>query len=98
MGKNRSNAKDGSRSALVIDNEQDIVNLIKQSLVDGFHVCIFTDVFAALEHFKSNSRAYLIVISDIRMPGIKCYEFVKQVKKIKPQVKIMLMNAFEIET
>jgi DNA-binding NtrC family response regulator len=99
LGKNRSNTKDNSRSAsiLVVDDEQDIVNLIKQSLeVDGFHVCIFTDAFAALKHFKSNSKAYRIIISDIRMPGMNGYEFVKQAKKINPQIKIMLMSAFEI--
>jgi two-component SAPR family response regulator len=38
-----------------------------------------------------------MVISDIRMPGINGYEFVKQVKKIKPQIKRILMSAFEIK-
>ena len=29
------------------------------------------------------------------MPGMNGYEFVKQVKKIEPQVKIILMSSFE---
>src|SRR5919197_1460727 len=87
-----------TKSILAVDDEYDIVNLIKQTLeVNGFKVCTFTDALAALEHFKSNSRYYILVLSDIRMPGINGYEFVKQVKKIKPQVRIMLMTAFEIE-
>ncbi len=31
------------------------------------------------------------------MPGINGYEFVKQVKKIKPKVNVILMTAFDIE-
>jgi CheY-like chemotaxis protein len=69
------------KSILAVDDELDILNLIKQSLdMNGFKVCTFTDALAALEHFKSNSRYYDIVISDIRMPGMNGYEFVKHVK------------------
>jgi two-component SAPR family response regulator len=31
------------------------------------------------------------------MPGMNGYEFVRQVKKINPQVKIILMSSFEID-
>jgi CheY-like chemotaxis protein len=37
-----------------------------------------------------------MVISDIRMPGLSGYEFAIKVKRIKPEVKIILMSAFEI--
>ena len=89
-----SNAK----SIVVVDDERDIVNQIKRSLeaMDGLKVYTFTDPFAALEHFNSGCKDHHIVISDIRMPGMNGYEFVKQVKKIKPQVKIILMSSFEI--
>ena len=36
------------------------------------------------------------MISDLRMPGMNGYEFVKKVNEIKPEVKIFLMTAFEI--
>src|SRR5919198_5939216 len=86
-----------NKSILAVDDELDIVNLIKRSLdMNGFKVCTFTDALAALEHFKSNSRYYDIVISDIRMPGMNGYEFIKHVKNISPKVKAVLMSAFEI--
>ena len=86
-----------NKSILAVDDEPDIVNLIKQSLdMRGFKVCTFTNALAALEHFKSNSRYYDIVISDIRMPGMNGYEFIKHVKNINPKVKAVLMSAFEI--
>jgi YesN/AraC family two-component response regulator len=51
----------------------------------------------ALEEFSKNSSDYEVVISDIRMPNMNGYEFVKQVKKINRKVKVILMSAFEIE-
>jgi CheY-like chemotaxis protein len=71
-------------SILAVDDEYDIVNLIKRSLeIDGFEVFSFTDALAALDYLKSNSKSCDIVVSDIRMPAINGYEFVKQVKNFK---------------
>ena len=86
------------KSIMVVDDERDIVNQIKRSLeaMDGLKVYTFTDPFAALEHFNSSCKDHPIVISDIRMPGMNGYEFVKQVKKIDPQVKIILMSSVGI--
>jgi YesN/AraC family two-component response regulator len=44
-----------------------------------------------------NSEQYGLVISDIRMPVINGYEFIKQVKNIKPILKAFLMTAFRID-
>jgi response regulator RpfG family c-di-GMP phosphodiesterase len=57
----------------------------------------FTDPLLALEHFQINQKQYELVISDLRMPGMNGYEFVKKVKEIKPQVHVFLMTAFEID-
>jgi two-component system cell cycle response regulator CpdR len=85
------------KSILVLDDEFDIVTILKQSLQKlGFTICTFTDPIVALEHFKSNFQDYRMVISDIRMPSMNGYEFVKKVKAIKPEVKVILMTSFEI--
>ena len=76
-----------------------IVDIIKQSLRrQEFKVCTFTDPFAALAHFSSGSKEdyHHIVLSDIRMPGMNGYEFVRKVKENDPKVKVILMSAFEI--
>ncbi|MFL6404217.1 MAG: response regulator [Nitrososphaeraceae archaeon] len=93
LGKKRSNT-----NILVVDDEQDIVNLIKQSLEpNGFQAYIFIEPSAALEHFISHSKDYDIVISDIRMPGMNGYGFIRNVKENNPKVKVILMTAFEID-
>jgi DNA-binding NtrC family response regulator len=96
------NAKNhnSNTSILAVDDEYDIVNLIKQSLERGgqHRVCAFIDVLEALNHFKLDSKDHHdIVISDIRMPGMNGYEFVKHAKNIDSQVKVILMSAFEIQ-
>jgi DNA-binding NtrC family response regulator len=99
LGRYKTMITSNSKSIVVVDDERDIVNQIKRSLeaMDGLKVYTFTDPFAALEHFNSSCKDHHIVISDIRMPGMNGYEFVKQVKKINPQAKIILMSSFEID-
>jgi two-component SAPR family response regulator len=88
------------KSILVLDDEFDIVNVIKLGLnkTNNLKVYGFTDPLLALEHFKLNTAEYGLVISDIRMPKMNGYEFVREVKKIKPKVKVFLMTAFDINS
>jgi two-component system response regulator FlrC len=86
-------------SILALDDEFDIINPIKHSLQRiGLHVYAFTDPLLALEHFRINCKDYNLVISDIRMPGMNGFEFVKKVREISPATKVLLMSAFEIDS
>ena len=90
-------SSNNNKSILVVDDENDIINLIKQSLqINWLKVSAFTDPVMALEDFKVNGQTCSLILSDIRMPGMNGYEFVKKVKKINSKVKVILMTAFEI--
>ena len=81
---------------LLLDDEIDIVALFTLALKrQGFHVDGFTEPFLALEHFRKNFDKYGLVVSDLRMPVMNGCQFIKQVKEIKPQVKIFAMSAFD---
>src|SRR5918911_1337726 len=83
----------------VVDDEFDIVNIIKLYLQGiGFNVFGFTDSSLAFEHFRINCKDYILVISDIRMPGMNGFEFTQKVKEISPAIKVLLMTAFEINS
>jgi DNA-binding response OmpR family regulator len=86
-------------SILILDDEFDLSMLVKQILrKDNFkNVFAFTDPLLALEHFKINHKDYSLIISDIRMPIMNGFEFVREARKINPKVKILLMTAFEID-
>jgi DNA-binding NtrC family response regulator len=82
---------------LAVDDDSDIVTLIEQILrKHGFKASAFTNPPMALEHFTKNHNNCSLILSDIRMPGMNGYEFVKKVKKINSKVKVILMSAFEI--
>jgi DNA-binding NtrC family response regulator len=97
---NITNTTDGEHNnILVLDDELDITTVIITSLrKNGFNVFGFTNPFLALEHFQMNFKGYSIILSDLRMPGMNGFEFVKKSREIKPEVKVLLMTAFDIST
>jgi CheY-like chemotaxis protein len=104
IGNRTSSGKSGKTrgyepKVLVLDDDFDISQLIKQILQkDNFkNVFAFTDPLLAVEHFRKNQEEYSLIISDIRMPTMNGFEFVREAKKINPKVKIVLMTAFEID-
>jgi CheY-like chemotaxis protein/DNA-binding transcriptional ArsR family regulator len=87
-----------SKSILLVDDEVDIVSIIKHSLqAQGLNVYSFTHPLLALEHFQLNSKNYGLVLSDIRMPSMTGFELARKVRKINPTIKILLMSAFDID-
>jgi two-component SAPR family response regulator len=83
---------------LIVDDDFDITSLIKISLEKAdLFVSSFADPLVALKEFRSHSTDYDLVVSDIQMPAMNGYEFAQQVKRIKSNVKIILMNAFGFE-
>jgi CheY-like chemotaxis protein len=86
------------KSILVIDDELDILRVIKRSLESGVgvsHVYVFTSPLEALEHFKLNYNNFAVVLPDIRMPGMTGFEFIRRIRQINPTIKALLMSAFE---
>ena len=83
----------------MLDDDFDLASLVKQILQKhGFkNVFAFTDPLLALEHFRLNHKDYSLIISDIRMPIMNGFEFVREARKINPKVKVLLMTAFEID-
>ena len=82
----------------VIDDEWDIVQLYRDALLaSGFSVYAFTNPLIALEPFRVNSNSYVLIISDLRMPGMDGIELIKKVKAINSDIRTLLITAFEVE-
>lgn len=105
---NRSNIilkKDTSREddvkpipkLLIVDDEPEILQVLQIGLEQyGFLVVGFTNPEEALQSFKSNAEDFHLMLSDIRMPGLSGIQLAKKVKELNPDIKVVLMTAFEI--
>ena len=79
----------------MLDDEVDIMSIFTQALeLRGFPVIGFTEPILALDHFQKNSDLYWLVVSDIRMPVINGYQFIKKVREINHDVKVFFMSAY----
>jgi CheY-like chemotaxis protein len=82
----------------VIDDDPDIVYVLKHGLQkNGFLVDAYTDPEEALRSFESNPHDPCLVVSDVRMPGLSGIQLARKVKQIDPDIKVVLMTAFEIK-
>jgi DNA-binding NtrC family response regulator len=76
----------------------DIVQLYRDALIaSGFSVSAFTNPLIAFEHFKVNKKSYVLIISDLRMPGLDGIGLIKKVKNMNPDIRTILVTAFEVD-
>lgn len=87
-----------SKLVAIVDDEDDIAKLFLDALgtINGITIFAFTDPVMALEHFKLNKENYVLVISDLRMPGLTGTELIKELKKSNRFIRTILMTAFTI--
>jgi len=52
---------------------------------------------AALEHFSTNAPRYSLIITDVRMPTMSGSELANHAKKIRPDIKVLVMTAYEVD-
>ena len=94
---NESNNAKPLAKLLVVDDDSDIVQVLKMGLLKSrFLVNAFTNPEEALQSFQSNSESYCLMLSDIRMPGLSGMQLARKVKEINSGVKVVLMTSFEI--
>jgi len=88
------------RIVCIVDDEIDITELFQDALcsnIDGISVISFNDPTLALEHYTQNKQNYALILSDMRMPTMTGLEFLKKVKELNPNVRTMLLSAFDMQ-
>ena len=88
------------RIVSVVDDDFSTTRLFHEALcenIDSVNVVSFTDPVMALEHFTDNKDAYALVIADLRMPNLNGLELLKKVKTSNPNVRTILMSAYNFE-
>jgi DNA-binding NtrC family response regulator len=88
------------RIVSIVDDEIDITDLFQDVLfsnIDGISIVSFNDPTLALEHYTQNKQNYALIISDMRMPLMTGLELLKKVKELNPDVRTMLLSAFDMQ-
>lgn len=78
---------------LVIDDEKTILDNIKFVLeLDSNEVITTSTSEKGLEIFKENYNSIDVVITDMKMPGISGMEILREIKKIMPQMSVIILT------
>jgi DNA-binding NtrC family response regulator len=85
-----------AKAVIVVDDERDIVSVIRQHLEkQGYLVHGFTDPAKALAHAK-DCKDCGVIVSDIKMPIMNGFQLVEAVKEVRPDMKVVVMTAVQI--
>jgi CheY-like chemotaxis protein len=89
--------EDVARTALVVDDEPLILDLIADMLGDlGCEVITAAEGAEALSKLKGDDRIDLL-ITDISMPGLNGYEVAEAAKRVRPGLHIILVSGRDTE-
>ena len=89
-----------NRIVSIVDDDPGITLFFDEALhqnIDGITTFSFTDPILALEHFHEMGYAYVLVISDFKMPGLNGMEFLRKIKESNRFVRTILTTAFTID-
>lgn len=89
-----------NRAIHIIDDEKDIVTAAASALKrHGYAVHSFSSASEALEDIEMKCRERVsMLITDVRMPAHSGFEIARRTRAIIPDVPVVFMTAFEINT
>lgn len=78
---------------LYVDDDPSVGQFVRQALeMLDYDVSVFTHPVEALEHFRTRSYDYDLVLTDMGMPRVNGLELSNRVQKIAPGIPIILMT------
>ena len=78
----------------IVDDEEILRVTIAGDLKDmGHNVIEFDNPAGALNYIKSHNKIE-VVITDIKMPGMSGLQLLQEIKKINPEICVIVMTAY----
>ncbi|MFK5951832.1 MAG: ATP-binding protein [Desulfobacterium sp.] len=89
----------GEGKILFVDDEKMLVDLGKMMLERiGYQAMALQSPTEALAAFQKNSESFDLVISDLTMPGLQGTQLAREIKKIRPNIPVILATGFDSRT
>ncbi|MGE4579717.1 MAG: ATP-binding protein [Desulfuromonadales bacterium] len=90
-----ASAAAGQGHILLLDDEEVVLLLVEEMLTaQGYQVSAFVGADAALEAFGRRPQDFDLVITDLSMPDRDGLEVARQLKRIRPELPIVLLSGF----
>ncbi|SLM30705.1 Sensory box histidine kinase/response regulator protein (fragment) [Desulfamplus magnetovallimortis] len=85
----------GTEKILLLDDEESIIKMEKPILEKmGYQVTSHTSVFEALDDFRSDSKKFDLIITDMAMPKLSGKQLAIEMLKIRPDIPILICTGF----
>jgi excisionase family DNA binding protein len=92
-------ARSARKRVLVVDDEASIRDLLSKTLaLAEYDVDTAGDGAAALDRMRSTTPGYDLLIADLKMPGMDGLTLIRQVKKIKADLPVIIITGFSTES
>ena len=89
---------DGNENILVADDDRDVLNFIRDILeTHGYTVIPVNNALNAVDTFRNLSGKIHLVITDIVMPLMEGDELIRNLREIKPDIKIIVVSGYSNE-
>ncbi len=91
-----ANAPNGNgETILLVDDEEPLVRLGEEMIAElGYEPVGFTSSMAALASFRAEPQRFHAVLSDEAMPDMTGSELVQEIRRIRPDIPIVLMSGY----
>ena len=85
----------GSETILVVEDEEMLRDLVKNVLISkGYSAIAAGDGVEAVELYMLHKREIALVVADVGLPRLTGSEVYQKLKRINPQVKVILASGF----
>lgn len=87
-------AHNGRPWILCVDDEEFVLDGLRDTLRRGFEVHTATGATEALAMLRKEPDGYAVILSDMRMPGMFGSEFLREARTVAPNAVRMLLTGF----
>jgi len=92
----RQRIHDDKKRILIVEDDADIIKIHRELLSDLFTVIVKPTGMRAISYLMGDPDLDLVLL-DIKLPDISGIEVLKEIKKIKPCIPIIIITAFGSE-
>lgn len=86
-----------AKTIMLVDDDIHILTITAKALkLANFDVHSFSHPTAAVKHLEDGCKSCSILVCDIRMGEPSGFQLARTIKDLRPDMKIILMTAFEV--